>query len=310
MQNEEINNNNNIESNEAPQAEQQIDTGENVEMAEASNENAPISEENNNENVADIQQADQAKLDNKAFADMRVQNARLQKELAQQNELLKQREEALLNHYQQLQSKQAPQQEAQEEVYDPDIDPVSWSKQQFNKLESTIQQLQVNNNIQQARDAFSQVEQELIIQDPDYVNKKNFLIDKQVQLSLIGNPNANKAQLRQEIINNFSINGLTTINNGGSILDAVNNYASVYNYVSPATQKKPAKATKLRAELDLDQINKNKATTTGMVGRGNPSGSGGNLTAEQWSKMSLAEQYEEIGKRNTTFADVIASLTT
>ena len=300
MQNEEINNNNNnnnIESNEAPQAEQQIDTGENVEMAEASNENAPISEENNNENVADIQQADQAKLDNEAFAKMRVENARLQKEL----ELQKQREEAVLNHYKQIQSKQAPQQEVQEEVYDPDIDPVGWSKQQINKLESTIQQLQANNNIQQARDAFSQVEQELIIQDPDYVNKKNFLIDKQVQLSLVGNPNTNKAQLRQEIINNFSINGLTTISNGGNLLDAVNSYASVYNYVPPTAKQ--------RAKLDLNQINKNKATTTGMVGRGNPSGSGGNLTAEQWSKMSLAEQYEEIGKRNMTFADV-ANLTT
>ena len=85
MQNEEINNNNNIESNEVPQAEQQTDTGENVEVAEASNENAPISEENNNENVADIQQADQAKLDNEAFAKMRVENARLQKELEEED---------------------------------------------------------------------------------------------------------------------------------------------------------------------------------------------------------------------------------
>ena len=305
MQNEEINNNNNIESNEVPQAEQQIDTGENVEVVEASNENAPISEENNNENVADIQQTDQAKLDNEAFAKMRVENARLQKEI----ELQKQREEAVLNHYQQLQSKQAPQQEAQEEKYDPDIDPVSWSQQEISKIKSTIQQLQTNNNIQQAKDAFSQVEQELMSQDPDYVNKKNFLIDKQVELSLIGNPNANKAQLKQEIINNFSINGLTTISNGGNLLDAVNNYASVYNYVSPATQKKPATG-KPRAELNLRQINENKATTTGMVGRGNPSGSGGKLTAEQWGKMSLAEQYKEIGKRNMTFNDVIASLTT
>ncbi len=304
MQNEEINNNNNIESNEAPQAEQQIDTGENVEMAEASNENAPINEENNIENienVANTQQENQEKLDNEAFAKIKEENARLQQELAQQKELQKQREEAVLNHYQQLQSKQAPQQEVQEEKYDPEIDPVSWSQQEISQLKSTIQQLQTANNIQQAKDAFSQVEQELISQDSDYVNKKNFLIDKQVQLSLVGNPNTNKAQLRQEIINNFSINGLTTISNGGNLLDAVNSYASVYNYVPPTAKQ--------RAKLDLNQINKNKATTTGMVGRGNPSGSGGNLTAEQWSKMSLAEQYEEIGKRNMTFADV-ANLTT
>ena len=89
---------------------------------------------------------------------------------------------------------------------------------------------------------------------------------------------------------------------------AVNNYASVYNYVPPAAQKKPATA-KPRAELNLRQINENKATTTGMVGRGSPSGSGGNLTAEQWGKMSLAEQYEEMGKRNLTFNDVAKLIT-
>lgn len=200
-----------------------------------------------------------------------------------------------------IQNTQAqPKQEAVAEAEpNRDYDPEGWARwkiaqqdQVINSLYATQKQIELNNQIAQAKEELSYYEDTYSAKNPDYKDAKRFLMDNLMQQQKVKNPYASPAVLKQKAeleLLNMAAFGEKTGLDPAEALDLL----AVKRGFKP---KRGSKSEDLSpsGSPNLDKIRQNKAKSSNMLGMSGQEST--QPSSQQIYNMTLAEQAKHIGK--------------